>query len=81
MQLQIMITNVNVQVLWQKEPEMVVVTDLKNMSRQQPFAGYDGIKEQFDAYCNSFNENIGYQSTIEYFKPNIQQTVINAPGN
>lgn len=74
------ISNAHVQVIYQLVPEMVVVQNLKNMIHQQPFAGFDGLKELFDAYCDSFNEQIGYKESCEFFKPNIQSLVLNAPG-
>lgn len=80
MQKTIVIQNAHVQVLWQFMPEMIVVTCMRS-SKQQPFAGYDGLKEMYDAFAESFNEQIGFKDTVEFFKPNIERSKIHASGN
>jgi hypothetical protein len=73
------ISNAHVQVYYQSRPEMIVVCDLRNANKQQPFSGFDGLKDLFETYCASFNEQIGYNESCDFFKPNIQSLVINAP--
>ena len=75
------IANQFVQVLYQLNPEIVVVTNMHGRYSQQPFAGFDGLKELFDSYCQSFSDQTDFKTTIDFFKPNIKQTVINAQGH
>jgi hypothetical protein len=69
------IANNHINVIWVSEPETVIVMQ-DNPKKQQPFSGFDGLREMFETYCKSFSENIGFNETVSFFKPNIQQTKV-----
>jgi hypothetical protein len=79
------IVNNHVQVAYASPEEVVIVAVLnpitKNIERQRMFSGFDGIKEMFHCYRQSFSEDIDFETTINFFKPNIQSTNVNAPIN
>jgi hypothetical protein len=67
MQKTMILQNNHVNVLWQQSPEMIVVTNLKDHTQAQPFAGYDGLLELFNTYSQSFNKQTDYETSIIFF--------------
>lgn len=76
------ILNKQVMVTYSNTPDCVIVNN-PNIPGIPPqiFSGFDGIKEMFESYQLSFSEQTDLQTTLDFFKPNIQPTVVNASGN
>jgi hypothetical protein len=71
------ISNNSVAVTWQKDPEFVVVARLPDMKMQKMFAGFEGVKELFESFIQSFSEQTDYETASNFFKPNTQQQFVN----
>lgn len=73
MQKSFILQNRNVQVIWQYQPELLAVTSMRNVSQQKAFAGFEGLREMFDAFESHFSEQTDYDTAIEFFKPNVSR--------
>lgn len=73
----IVLQNAHVKACWQEPMEIVYVADMRKPEKQKSFAGFDGLRELFNSYYKTFNEQIDFASTIEFFKPQVKQFTVN----
>lgn len=77
----IVLQNEHVQACWQEPLEMVHVSDIRKPERQKTFAGFDGLKELFSSYYETFNDQIDFAASVEFFKPQVKQFTVNNNSN
>lgn len=63
------ISNDRITIGYQNHPENVIVQGKNNSYEVKIFAGYEGLKDLFDAFAESFNEDIDFKIACDFFRP------------
>ena len=71
------IENDHIQVAYNYTLGVVTVMDKKSQQSWN-FAGWDSLYDMFLSFWRSFSEHILYNDAVEYFTPNIANTIIHA---
>ena len=71
------IENNHIGVAYHHSLNAVVVVDKKSKCEKN-FAGWSTLLENYESFWESFSENIVYNDAIEFFTPNIANTIIHA---